>query len=215
MCLVMVSNPISNIFSDSQSHLPKSLLSILVKLCKDFLFKWVYQEDQLAKLRQSATIKGFKQIDDSILKDLGSEFTFLKHQYYAQFYKTIMKYWSIPQISESNRINSDLWIQLHATSVDNLAITFTGVAVYLFFKVVHLIKKFCWITYWTKKKISSFKNFLQTRCLSILKSNAEIKAGASFIKLMKKIKLYKQTWKLHKNCRHTCYIQEDVSKVLQ
>ena len=47
--LVMASNPISTIFSDSESNLPKSLLRTLVKTHKQ-PFKQVYQQDVLAKL---------------------------------------------------------------------------------------------------------------------------------------------------------------------
>ena len=109
--LVMTSNPIPTVFSDSQSNLPKSLLPTLVKPRKE-PFKRVYQEDQLAKFRQSDIIKDFKQIDESMLKDLGSEFTFVKHEDYVLFYKIIFNYLGVPQVAECIRINSDLRIQL-------------------------------------------------------------------------------------------------------
>ena len=78
MRLVIASNLIPTIFSDSQSNLAKSLLPRLVKPHKE-PFKRAYQEDQLHKFRQSDIIKDFEQIEESILKDSASELMFLKN----------------------------------------------------------------------------------------------------------------------------------------
>ena len=63
--LVLASNPIPTIFSDSQTNLPKFLLPILVKPRKELL-KRIHQKDQLAKFSQNDIIKDFKKIDESM-----------------------------------------------------------------------------------------------------------------------------------------------------
>ena len=103
----MASDPITTTFSDLQSNLPKSLLPSLVKPRKKS-FKRVYQEDQLAKFRQSFNIKKYKQIEESMLKDLGPEFTIVKHENYALLYKIIFNSLSVLQVADCIRISSDL-----------------------------------------------------------------------------------------------------------
>ena len=70
-------NPIQTILSNSQSNIPESLIATLVKPSKK-LFKRFYQKDQLAMFRQSYIIKDFKQIGESVLRDLGPELKFVK-----------------------------------------------------------------------------------------------------------------------------------------
>lgn len=103
--------PVPTIFTDSQASLPTSCLPI-VKKHRKLPTERVYQPDQLEDFRNKDRIMDFSDINESLVKYIGADFTFVKYDDYAVYYRIRENYSSAPVIAECIRINSDLHVKL-------------------------------------------------------------------------------------------------------
>ena len=99
---------------------------------------------------------------------------------------------------------------MFTASVDDLAIIFNGMTVYLLFYVPDFMKNL-WNNLLNLKRFL-FPEFISDSLLIIVTISEDDISWGLLQNFMKKIKLYKQTRKLLQNWQEVCYIQETVSK---
>ena len=110
--LIITINPVPTILSESQkSNIPLSLQRTIIKPRKRPTTR-VLQEDQFDQFKLTDTITNFSDVNESLLKNLPSNFSFSKYEDYAVFYKMEKSHQSVPNVTECIRINSDLRVQL-------------------------------------------------------------------------------------------------------
>jgi len=109
--LKYVMNPVPTIFSESQNVLPASLRPTATKLRKPPAQR-VLQPDELEDFRNMDFIYSFSDINETLLKQVGSEYTFVKYEGHANFYKVQNNGLSSPEITDCIRIDSDLRVKL-------------------------------------------------------------------------------------------------------
>ena len=72
----------------------------------------VFQEDEMAKYKKTFQISSFAEINESFLEFLSEDFKFSHHEDHVVFYKWSRNDLSIPQVTESIRVDSNLHVKL-------------------------------------------------------------------------------------------------------
>jgi len=104
-------NPVPTLFSKDQNILPESMKPIISKERKPPAQR-VFQPDELERFKKNDAIESFSDINESLLKHIGYDYTFVKKDDYAEFYKIQENHLSSSEITESIIINSNLHVKL-------------------------------------------------------------------------------------------------------
>ena len=109
--LIKKLNPVPTIYPDGRQKETPSLQKSLPSFRRSPKVR-VFQEDQLNKFQKEDEIDGFSDVNDSLLKYIGSDYSCARYEDHAVFYKLEENELSIPEVTACIRIDANLHVKL-------------------------------------------------------------------------------------------------------